>query len=138
MYTVMLWGWLGRKIGLRRLLTIGFATAGVLTLTVGVVAGWPLQAAGILIIGAIGISIADGAGNVPFLRAVRAHDRSEMTTVFSTYRDSARLAMPALYSLLLLVFPLSAVFFASGGIMCGLAVLAGYLPRNLGRERRRR
>jgi hypothetical protein len=36
---------------------------------------------------------------------------------------------------LLLVFPLSAVFFASGTIMLGLAGLAQYIPRRLGRDR---
>ena len=60
-----------------------------------------------------------------------------MTAFYTTYRDMARLSMPALYSVLLLVFPLSAVFFASGTIMLTLSFFARYIPRSLGRERHR-
>ena len=60
-----------------------------------------------------------------------------MTSVFSTYREAARLSMPATYSFLLLVFPLPAVFYASGGMMLGLAALSRYLPRRFGLDRRR-
>ncbi len=45
--------------------------------------------------------------------------------------------MPAVYAILLLVFPLSAVFYASGTIMLGLTLLARHIPRRLGRDRRR-
>ena len=60
-----------------------------------------------------------------------------MTAVYTTYRDTARATMPALYSVLLLFFPLSAVFYASGTIMLGLTVLARNIPRRLGRDRKR-
>jgi hypothetical protein len=61
-----------------------------------------------------------------------------MTSVYATYRESARLSMPALYSVLLLVFPLPAVFVASGGLMFLLAHYARYLPRSFGLDRRGR
>jgi MFS family permease len=137
LYTVMFWGWLGRKIGIRYLLIAGYGLAGLLTLSIGVVAGYPWLAAGFIVAAALGISITDGAGNVPFLRAVHPHERAEMMAVYTTYRDSARVTMPALYSVLLLVFPLSAVFFASGTIMLILAGVASYIPQSLGRDRRR-
>lgn len=136
LFTVMLWGWLGRKIGIRYLLMGGYALAGMLTLCIGFAAGEPWIAAGFIVAAALGISITDGAGNMPFLRAVHPHERAEMTAVYTTYRDSARATMPALYAVLLLVFPLSAVFFASGTIMLGLTGLARYIPRRLGRDRR--
>lgn len=135
LYTVILWGWLGRKIGIRALLMGGYGLAAILTLCIGFAAGQPWIAAGFIVAAALGISIADGAGNMPFLRAVHPHERAEMTAVYTTYRDSARATMPALYAVLLLVFPLSAVFFASGTIMLGLAGLAQYIPRRLGRDR---
>ncbi len=137
LYTVMLWGWLGRKIGLRYLLIGGYGLAGILTLGIGMAAGQPWIAAGLIVAAALGISITDGAGNMPFLRAVHPHERAEMTAVYTTYRDSARATMPALYAILLLVFPLSAVFYASGTIMLGLTLLARNIPRRLGRDRRR-
>jgi len=137
LFTVMLWGWLGRKIGMRFLLIAGYGVTGLLTITIGIFAGHPWIAAGFIVAAALGISITDGAGNVPFLRAVHPHERAEMMAVYTTYRDSARVTMPALYSVLLLVFPLSAVFFASGAIMLTLAGVASYIPRSLGQDRRR-
>lgn len=136
LYTVMLWGWLGRKIGIRYLLVAGYGLTAILTIAIGVAAGHPWIAAGFIVAAALGVSITDGAGNVPFLRAVHPLERAEMMAVYTTYRDSARVTMPALYSILLLVFPLPAVFYASGVIMLSLSGLAGYVPRSLGRDRR--
>jgi len=59
-----------------------------------------------------------------------------MTSVFSTYRETGRLAVPAVYSVVLLVFPLSAVFIASGATMLVLAQFSRYLPRRFGRDRK--
>ncbi len=137
LYTVMIWGWLGRKIGIRFLLVAGYGLTGLLTLSIGFVAGYPWLAAGFIVAAALGVSITDGAGNVPFLRAVHTHERAEIMAVYGAYRDSARVTMPALYSVLLLVFPLPAVFFASGAIMLSLAGIAGYIPKSLGQDRRR-
>ena len=137
LYTVMLWGWLGRKIGILYLLVGGYALTGLITIGIGIAAGHPWIAAALIIAAALGISITDGAGNMPFLRAVHPHERAEMTAVYTTYRDSARATMPAVYAILLLVFPLSAVFYASGTIMLGLTLLARHIPRRLGRDRRR-
>jgi MFS family permease len=137
LYTVMLWGWLGRRIGMRYLLIAGYGLTGLITLSIGIAAGHPWLAAALIVAAALGTSITDGAGNVPFLRAVHPHERAAMTAVYTTYRDSARVTMPALYSVLLLVFPLPAVFYASGAIMLACAGFAGYIPRRLGRDRRR-
>ena len=135
LYTVMLWGWLGRKIGIRALLMGGYAPTAILALCIDFAAGQLWIAAGFIVAAALGISITDSAGNMPFLRAVHPHEQAEMNAVYTTYRDSARATMPALYAVLLLVFPLSALFFASGTIMLGLAGLAQYIPRRLARDR---
>jgi len=137
LFTVTFWGWVGRRKGIRWLLVFGYAMTGVLSLLVGLLMGSPLLGAVLLVASAFGASITDGPGNVPFMRSVRAHERSAMTSFYSTYREAARLSMPATFSLLLLVFPLPAVFFASGGGMLGLAALSRHLPRRFGLERRR-
>ena len=54
-----------------------------------------------------------------------------MTTVFSTYRDLARLSMPGVFSLVLLTFALPAVFLTSGLIMMVLTAYARFVPRRL-------
>ena len=137
LFTVTFWGWVGRRKGIRRLLVFGYAVTGVLSLLVGLLMGSPLLCAVLLVASAFGASITDGPGNVHFLRSVRHYERAAMTSVFSTYREAARLSMPATYSFLLLVFPLPAVFYASGGMMLGLAALSRYLPRRFGLDRGR-
>ena len=72
----------------------GFCASGGLTLLVFMVAGQPSLAIIVLLGAVLGATVLDGAGNVPFLRAVRTHERSEMTGVFFTHRDTAQLAAP--------------------------------------------
>ena len=131
MFAVTFWGWLGRRYGLRRLLIGGYVAAGLLTLGVAAAAATPWLGITILIFACLAASAIDGAGNVPFLRAVRAHERPEMTTVYSAYRDAARLTIPGLFALVLNVFALPAVFVTSGLIMLVMASYARHIPRRL-------
>jgi MFS family permease len=76
MLTVIFWGWIGRRIGLRKLLMLAYGLAGALTLLVSATAGFPWVAAALLIAAAACTSIIDSCGNVPFLRSVRPRERS--------------------------------------------------------------
>ncbi len=136
LFVVTFWGWLGRRYGIRNLLVGGYAATGALTIAVGVAAVSPWLGAGVLLVAAVGASSIDGAGNVPFMSAVRTGERSEMTTVYATYRDVARLSTPGLYALIRQVFALPAVFATSGLIMLTLSGFSRYIPRRLGRETR--
>jgi MFS family permease len=131
LFLVPLWGWLGRRRGVRRLLIAGYCAAGATTLLAAFVAGEPIFGAAALVLAALGASVIDGAGNVPFLRAVHSHERSEMTTVFTTYRDASQLAPPGVFSLLLKGFELPVVFLAAGLGMFVMAFYARFLPRQL-------
>jgi MFS family permease len=131
MFAVTFWGWIGRRYGLRRLLVGGYVCAGLTTIGVGAVAGTPWLGMAALIVACFAASAIDGAGNVPFLRAVRPRERPEMTTVFSSYRDAARLTIPGLFALVLNVFALPAVFVTSGLIMLVMAAYARHIPRRL-------
>ena len=130
-WLVPFWGWVGRRFGLRRLLQAGYAAAGVLSICAALAFGTPWLGAGLLVLAALGTEIIDGAGNLLFLRAVRAYERSEMTTVFVSFRDVAQLGPPAVCSLLLSLFSLSSVFIASGLMMIAAASLARRIPRRL-------
>lgn len=132
MLTVLFWGWVARRVGLRALLTKAFALAGLLTILVATTTGYPLLAALFLVVAAAATAIIDSSGNVPYLRAVRPHERSEMTAVYGTYRDISRVASQGLFSLLLTVLPFTAIFIVGGGVMVILSRCAGKLPRNLG------
>ena len=130
-WSVPLWGWIGRRYGLRRLLSIGYAVAGLLTLVAALLVHIPALGAVMLVLAALGTETIDGAGNLLFLRAVHPYERSEMTTVFVTYRDVAQLAPPGVFAALLSLFNLPSVFLAGGVMMLGLATLTRYIPRRL-------
>ena len=131
MWLVPLWGWAGRRYGLRRLLMAGYAVTGVLSVCAALAFQIPWLGAVMILLAAFGTETIDGAGNLLFLRAVHPHERPEMTTVFASYRDMAQLGPPVVFSLLLSVFSLPSVFVAGGVIMLASAAVARHIPRRL-------
>ncbi len=129
MWSIPLWGWLGRRFGLRRLLMAGYAATGLATFAVALAMGTSWLGAALLVLSALAAETIDGAGNTLYLRAVHPHERNEMTAVFITYRDVAQLVPPAVFAMLLAVFELPSVFIAGGLMMVGLAGIARYIPR---------
>ncbi|MDH3967802.1 MAG: MFS transporter [Rhodospirillales bacterium] len=126
-----LWGRLGRRFGMRRLLVGGYVAGGLTTMAVAAIAGAPWLGAAALLLAAFATGSIDGAGNLPFLRAVHPLERPEMTTVFATYRDAAQLAPPGIFSVLLRFFELPAVFAAGGAALLVLSYYARFIPRRL-------
>jgi ACDE family multidrug resistance protein len=131
LFIVPLWGWFGRRFGLRRLLIAGYLASGLATLSVALMAGLPDLAVAVLLVAAFASGVIDGAGNLPFLRAVHPTERPQMTSVFMTFRDVSQLAPPGIFALLLQVFALPAVFTAAGAGMLYLSSLARHIPRRL-------
>lgn len=130
-WLVPVWGWVGRRFGLRRLLQAGYAAAGVLSILAALPFGTPLLGATMLVLAALGTETIDGAGNLLFLRAVHPYERPEMTTVFVSFRDVAQLGPPVACTVLLSVFALPAVFTAAGVMMLASSVLSRRIPRRL-------
>jgi MFS transporter, ACDE family, multidrug resistance protein len=130
-WLVPIWGWIGRRYGLKPLMATGYTLAGVLSLIAAAASGAPWAGVVVLLVAALATGTLDGAGNLLFLRAVRAYERAEMTTVFVSYRDVSQLVPPGVFSLLLLLFRLPAVFVAGGAMMLVLAGLTRFIPRRL-------
>jgi predicted MFS family arabinose efflux permease len=130
-FLVPLWGWAGRRYGLRRLLVAGYGIAGLMTVATAAAFHPPWVGAAALVLAGLGAEMIDGAGNLLFLRAVHPYERSEMTTVFVSYRDAAQLGQPLVCAGLLSVFALQSVFAVAGIMMIGSAALTRYIPRRL-------
>ena len=122
-------GKIGARIGVRLLLSIGYASTGIATVLVAVFAESIWVGLGFLITAATCAAIIDAVGNALFLRAVRARERAEMTAVFTTYREVAQLAPPGLFSVLLTTFTLPAVFIVSGASMLAMLAFTRFIPR---------
>ena len=125
-----LWGRLARRTGIRPLLLASYGMCGLCTILVALLAARSAYAAAaMLMAAALAMSAIDGMGNVTFLRAVRAHQRTSMTPIFTTYRDVGQVAAAGLFAVLLLFLPLAAVFAAAGVALLFGAALCRYLPR---------
>ena len=73
----------------------------------------------------------DVLGNIPFMRMVKPHERTEMTMIFSTWREGSQLLTPLLVSLLLLVLPFEYYYLLLALLLAAAGVTATYLPRRL-------
>ena len=92
-----------------------------------------LIAAGVILAAAAGaVTVVDGLGAIPFMRAVRLHERAEMTTVYRTYLDAASLIPQLVYFGMFQItgyagaFATLAAFTALTGVVC-----LRYLPHKL-------
>ncbi|OZA13998.1 MAG: MFS transporter, partial [Rhodobacterales bacterium 17-64-5] len=77
----------------------------------------------------------DVVGGLPFLMSVKPSERTEMSAVYSSFRDVSSILTPGAAWLVLLVAPLPGIFIAAGvGLLSAFAV-AGRLHPRLGAER---
>ncbi|HPY40147.1 MAG TPA: MFS transporter, partial [Thiolinea sp.] len=81
--------------------------------------------------GAWGASMIDVLGNIPFMRTVKPYERTEMTMVFSTWREMSELLTPLIISLVLLLLPFSTVYYIFGGFLLIVAIYARELPNRV-------
>jgi MFS transporter, ACDE family, multidrug resistance protein len=128
---VPFWGFLARRFGIRGLLIAGYALSGLcLLLTAGAAFAMPALAPLFLLATALMMSTIDGAGNVPFLRATRAHERASMAGIYMTYRDVSQFLPLATFSLILAFSPLATAFALSAGFLFAAALLSQFVhPR---------
>ena len=117
--------------GLRRVLGTALVAAGTLALVSGGLGPRLPAAAGVaMVAGAFFTALLDGLGPVPFLRAVRVHERAEMTAVYRTYLDASELVPPLVYFFL---FGLGGYFAAFAGLATLLVVTGALTLRHLPR-----
>ncbi len=82
-------------------------------------------------IAALGGVTLDVLGNIPFMRTVRPRERTEMTMIFSTWREGSQLLTPLLVTLVLLVAPFEVFYLLLAALLIAAAYSASYLPRRL-------
>ncbi|WP_298853379.1 MFS transporter [uncultured Ruegeria sp.] len=114
---------------------IGFAAAGGCFVLASVIAGWPVAAVMALVLGSAWLIVLDICAGLPFLMAVKPSERTEMSAIYSSYRDVAGILTPGIASFVLLATPVAGVFAAGGMALFGAWVVAARLHPRLGRPR---
>jgi len=129
--TTPLWRKPIQRFGIRYVLYFGFFGAGLMTIFTSQIMDMPHLALGFMVLGAFFAVPVDAVGNVPFFRAVHPWERSEMATVFGSYRAVGALSFPGMYSGVLAIFQLPAVFAVTGVCMIATGLVARYIPKRM-------
>jgi hypothetical protein len=87
------------------------------------------------VVGSGWLIVLDICGGLPFLMAVKPSERTEMSAVYSSYRDVSGILTPGIAWVVLLVAPLAGIFAAGGLAMVVAWRIAGALHPRLGRAR---
>ena len=94
-----------------------------------------MVAIGLLVAGSMFLILLDMSAGLPFLMAVHPSERTEMSAVYSTYRDVSGVLTPGVASLLLIVAPLQMVFAVTAISLFGCSYLTTKLHPRLGSKR---
>ncbi|MDU8944370.1 MFS transporter [Ovoidimarina sediminis] len=119
----------------RTAIRTGFLMAGALFLLAGAPHGLPMATVLLLMAGSFFLILLDVSAGLPFLLAVKPSERTEMSAIYSSFRDISGIATPGVAWLVLLAAPLSGVFAAGGAGLLAAWTLAGKLNPRLGQAR---
>lgn len=122
---------------LRSAVRTGFAAAGLCFVSAATLAavGAPPLAVAALVVGSGWLIVLDVCGGLPFLMAVKPSERTEMSAVYSSFRDVSGILTPGAAWLVLLVAPVSGIFAAGGLALFAAWRIAARMHPRLGRAR---
>ena len=113
----------------------GFLACTVLFTAAGIGASVPGVTIALLFSGSFFLILLDICAGLPFLMAVKPSERTEMSAVYSSYRDVSGIATPGVAWLVLLAAPISGIFAAAGAACLVAWTIAGRLHPRLGETR---
>ena len=119
----------------RATVRLGFFCCAVLFTMATFLHGSPWLALGCLFAGSAFLILLDICGGLPFLMAVKPSERTEMSAVYSSYRDVSGIMTPAVAAAVLLFVPVHGLFATAGVGLFAAWVIAGQIHRRLGAVR---
>lgn len=132
--TPLMLKWMQRQ-SIRYAVRVGFFVSGLAFIIATLTASLPWIALISLFVGSVFLILLDICGGLPFLMAVKPSQRTEMSAIYSSYRDVSGIITPGIAWLVLFVAPLSGIFAASGAGLLVAWTIAGRLHPRLGSKR---
>jgi len=123
--------WIQRH-SVRHAVRTGFLMSGLLFVLATLLSPWPWVAIVLLVLGAYFMVLLDICGGLPFMMSVKPSQRTEMSAVYSTFRDVSGIVGPAVAWVVLQFSPVAGVFAAAGLGLLGAWAVAGKLHPQLG------
>jgi len=124
-----------QRSSVRVAIRTGFFMSGSLFLLAGLPHGFVGVAVICLMAGSFFLILLDVSAGLPFLLAVKPSERTEMSAIYSSFRDVSGIVTPGIAWLVLLIAPISGVFVAGGAGLLSAWVLASKLHPRLGQAR---
>ncbi len=124
-----------RKRPVKDAVRMGFAITGIAFILGAALSPWPLLAIAVMLSGALGLILLDICGGLPFLMSVKPSERTEMSAVYSSFRDVSGIITPGVAWVVLQVSSLSGVFAVAGLAMMVAFLMANQLHPRLGQKR---
>ncbi|WP_109466017.1 MFS transporter [Albibacillus kandeliae] len=132
--TPLIQAWMRRR-SLKQAVQTGFAAAGILFLAAAALSGLPMVAVALLMLCSCWLIVLDVCAGLPFLMAVKPSERTEMSAVYSSFRDVSGIMTPGVAWAVLQVTPLFGIFAAGGLAMFTASAIAARMHPRLGRAR---
>lgn len=124
-----------QRRSVRTTVRTGFFMSALLFALACTLQGFPLFAVLCLVMGSFFLILLDVCGGLPFLLAVKPSERTEMSAIYSSFRDVSGIVTPGAAWMVLLVAPISGVFLLGGLSLISAWVLASKLHPRLGQAR---
>lgn len=124
-----------QKHSVRCTVQTGFMAVALLFCAASLVSVAPSATVGMLFAGSFFLILLDICAGLPFLMAVKPSERTEMSAVYSSYRDVSGILTPGAAWLILLAAPISGIFAAAGVASLLAWGIAGRLHPRLGENR---
>ena len=124
-----------QKRSVRYAVRFGFLGSALLFCTAPLVAFLPVMTVACLITASFFLILLDICAGLPFLMAVKPSERTEMSAIYSSFRDISGILTPGAAWLVLLVAPVSGIFATVGFALFGAWAIAGKLHPRLGKDR---
>jgi MFS transporter, ACDE family, multidrug resistance protein len=126
---------LARHASVRLSVRAAFGICGGLFLAASLVSPLPWLTVAACMAASIFLVMLDVVGGLPFLMSVKPSERTEMSAVYSSFRDVSSILTPGAAWAVLAVAPTAAIFAACGAAMGAAHLIAGQLHPRLGIQR---
>ncbi|MCB2136121.1 MAG: MFS transporter [Rhodobacteraceae bacterium] len=123
---------MARRASVRISVRSAFGVCALLFVAATLVSPLPWLAVVAMMLASVCLVMLDVVGGLPFLMSVKPSERTEMSAVYSSFRDVSSVLTPGLAWLVLAVAPTAAIFAACGLAMVGAWRIAGELHPRLG------
>jgi predicted MFS family arabinose efflux permease len=127
----LLYRWVQRH-SVRRAIRSGFLLGGLCFTLATLLAPMPWATVGVLLLGSYFLVLLDVCAGLPFLMSVKPSERTEMSAVYSSFRDVSGILSPGLAWVVLQFTGVSGVFAAGGAALLLAWAVAGQLHPQLG------